>query len=1088
MTHVQHRMNDLSPESKRALLAELMAKKGQTAGPLSYGQQALWFLWNLAPNSAAYNVLQAFHVASNVSSAEALQQAIDGLVERHAVLRTTYPSVDGLPVRKVHSSRNVMLERIDAAGWSDESLRLRVSADGDRPFDLQQGPVLRAVLYSRSAREHVLALTIHHIAFDDLSNRSLMRDFAELYEAAHTGGVPPQPSTTASFDDYVRWQAQILAGPEGDRLWRYWRQQLAGELVPLHLPTDRPRPALQTFDGASFSFVLSGKLAEGIARLARGHETTPFVVTAAIFAALLHRLTGQDDVLIGTPTAGRSRPEFSEVVGYFVNPVILRSDVKDDPTFSDHLSRVRQTVLDALDHGDFPFPLLVERLQPVRDPSFSPLYQVGFVWDKVVRNETGFSTLAATPWMAGQRGANADLGLTIFQDGNTLTGSWQFNTDLFDEDTVRRVHGSFETLILAAIEAPSLRISELAVLTASERHRVLVEWNDTAAPGTESLLHQLIERQVECDPDAVAVTFDDYALTYSELNGRANQLARALRSRGVGPEVRVGIAMERSLDMVVSLLAVLKAGGAYAPLDPEYPRERLAYMLEDSGVAVLLTHSGVLPVLGDVSIPVIALDVSGTALSHESVANLDLRFSADHLAYVIYTSGSTGRPKGAMNSHRGIVNRLRWMQDQYGLTSSDCVLQKTPFGFDVSVWEFFWPLLTGARMVVARPGGHRDPRYLAKTILTAGITTIHFVPSMLQAFIDFHDDLHADCATLKRVICSGEALSAALAQRCLRMVPAELHNLYGPTEAAVDVTHHACHPRNVGDAGIPIGRPVANTQMYVLDRALRPVPPGVEGELCIGGVQVGRGYLGRPSLTGERFVPDPFSVSPGSRLYRTGDRARHRRDGAIEFLGRFDDQVKVRGFRIELGEIEAALLRLPAVAAAAVIVRDQSSEDKQLVAYLVARGTKPTVEDVRRSLLESLPEFMVPPLIVFLDALPMTSSGKLDRRALPEPALHDQRSSFVAPRTETEELVCRIWSDVLRVDRIGVTDNFFELGGHSLLATKVMSRLRAATGADLPLRAFFEHTTPEGLAVAVVQQQAGLVHEDTLAKLLAEIE
>jgi amino acid adenylation domain-containing protein len=1086
MTDRPPQLSALSPERKRALLAELMAKRGQTAGPLSYGQRALWFLWSLAPDSAAYNVLISWRVTAEVSP-EGLEQALRGVVERHAVLRTTYPAVDGQPVRMVHASQAVALERVDASGWSDDELRARVAADADRPFDLQQGPVLRVGLYSRGQRDHVLAFTVHHIAFDDVSSRPLAGDFTALYSAARNGTAPPQSSNPGSYDDYVRWQSELVAGPEGNRLWEYWRTTLAGDIAPLTLPTDRPRPSAQTFNGRSFSFTLNSAVADGIVRLARQHETTPYVVTAAVFAVLLHRLSGQDDLLVGTPTAGRSRPEFSSTVGYFVNPVILRSSVSDDPAFADHIVRVRETVLGALDHGDFPFPLLVERLQPTRDASFSPLYQVGFVWDKVVRDEEAAGDLATTSWMAGQRGASADLGLTIFHDDRSMAGYWRYNTDLFDEETLRRFHGNFEILLAAAIARPDRRVSELPILTESERLRVVVEWNDTRAPDTGDLLHQLVERQAERTPEAVAVMFGDETLSYSELNSRANRLARVVRSHGVGPEVRVGIAMERSLEMVVSLLAVLKSGGAYVPLDPDYPRERLAYMLEDSGVSLLLIQERIRPALGDARVPIVAVDTNRAQIDTEPADNLSLPISPDHLAYVIYTSGSTGRPKGAMNAHRGIVNRLVWMQETYRLAVDERMLQKAPFSFDVSVWEFFWPLATGATLVMAPPGVHKDPEALVELIARLGITTLHFVPSMLQMFLQASGVER--CVSLRRVFCGGEALSPAVRDALLSRTSAVLFNQYGPTETAVDVTYWPCV--SGADAPIPIGVPGANTQLYVMDRRLQLVPTGASGELCIGGVQVGRGYLGRPALTAERFVPDPFNSIPGSRLYRTGDRSRHRRDGAVEFLGRFDDQVKLRGIRIELGEIEAALLKHPAVAAAAVIVRDEGDDDKRLVAYLVARGEQPPVEDVRRFLLTSLPEYMAPATTVFLESLPMTASGKLDRRALPAPPAHrdsPSTSAPVAPRTATEELVCRIWAEVLKVDSVGVRDNFFELGGHSLLATKVMSRLRAATGADLPLRAFFENATVEGLATAVVQHQARLADEDTLAKLLAEVE
>ncbi|HEX2211053.1 MAG TPA: amino acid adenylation domain-containing protein, partial [Longimicrobium sp.] len=674
--------------------------------------------------------------------------------------------------------------------------------------------------------------------------------------------------------------------------------------------------------------------------------------------------------------------------------------------------------------------------------------------------------------------ASFDLTLGLADD---LHGFLEYATDLFDEPTIRRMAGHLERLLQQAADHPDRPLSALSLLDQAELTRVVEEWNRTEARyPAELCIHQLFETQAARTPDAVAVVFEDQVLTYAELDARANQLANHLVHLGVGPEERVGLCLERSLEMVVCILAVLKVGGAYVPVDPGYPAERIAWMLSDSAVPVLLTQQRLRRGLPGTRARTIAVDAQWDEIAAESAENPGIRATPQDLAYVIYTSGSTGRPKGVMNAHGAVVNRLCWMQAEYGLTADDVVLQKTPFGFDVSVWEFFWPLQQGATLVVARPDGHRDPAYLQDVIERCGITTLHFVPSMLAEFVDA---ARADrCASLKRVICSGEALPPALVERFHARLPpyTNLYNLYGPTEAAVDVSHWPV-PRGSLDS-VPIGRPVWNTRLYVLDASLAPVPVGLSGELYIGGVQVARGYLNRPGLTAERFVPDPFTR--GARLYRTGDRARWRDDGALEYLGRLDHQVKIRGLRIEPGEIEAALRRHPDVADCAVIVREDAPGDPRLVAYTVGGAD---AEALRAHLRSSLPEYMVPAAFVALERLPVTPNGKLDRRALPAPE-YAAAEAYTAPRTPTEERLAAIWAEVLRIDRVGIHDSFFALGGHSLLATRAVSRVREAFGVELPLRAVFETPTVAGVAPRVDALMRSRVDDDELAAALAELE
>ena len=929
----------------------------------------------------------------------------------------------------------------------------------------------------------------------------LLEELRDGYAALRAGQPVSLPPLWVTYDNFVRQQADMLARAQGDRLRAYWLQQLSGEPPTLALPLDRPRPRVQTYRGASHAFQLSPALTEALQALAQAQGVTLYMALLATLQILLYRYSGQEDIWVGSPMACRNRPSFRRLVGYCVNPVVMRANLAGRPTFQGFLSQVRRTVLDALQHAEYPFPLLVEHLQPQRDAGRSPLFQVSLVVQTLAQAPallpcfmpTGgppqpieFGDLTLEPHPLPQQEGQFDLGFEMAQVGSSLCGLLHYNADLFDGATAARMAQHFTVLLEGAVAHPTAHIDALPLITAAERRQLTVLWNDTQRAYPQDLcLHQLVEAQVERTPEALAVVFEEEALTYRELNDKADQLARYLRGLGVGPEVLVGICVERSIEMVVGLLGILKAGGAYVPLDPDYPRERLAFMLNDAQAPVLLTQKRLAPQLPEHGAKVCCLDADWPTIVREG-REVPLRHAAtaENLAYVIYTSGSTGRPKGAMNTHRGICNRLLWMQDAYSLGRDDRVLQKTPFSFDVSVWEFFWPLLTGARLVVARPGGHLDSKYLVRLIVAQQITTLHFVPSMLQIFLD-EPELH-DCTTLRRVICSGEALPLTLQQRFFDRLDAELHNLYGPTEAAIDVTFWACQ-RHSESALVPIGKPIANTQLYVLDGALQPTPIGVPGELHIGGVGVARGYLKRPELNAEKFIADPFSEEPEARLYKTGDLARYLPDGNIEFLGRLDDQVKLRGFRIELSEIETVLRQHREVHDAVVVTRDASSGHQQLVAYVVAGETSraalracdehleaPSPEAalslaLRQFLLQKLPDYMVPAAFVPLDAIPLTPNGKINRRALPAPKIArlGAADTLVAPRTPEEERVMPIWRRVLELESVSVDDNFFELGGHSLQAMQVVAQASAELQRDIPVHALFLHPTIADFAQAL---------------------
>ncbi|HEX2189470.1 MAG TPA: amino acid adenylation domain-containing protein, partial [Longimicrobiaceae bacterium] len=1042
--------------------------------PPSFAQERLWFIDRLEPGSTVYNVPVAWRLGGALDQA-ALERALGEVVRRHEALRTVFREVDGSPVQVIAPFGGFALpvEDLSGLGEADREAAVgrRAGEEARRTFDLSAGPLFRAALLRLGEEEHVLLLSMHHVVSDGWSMGVLFRELSSLYAAYREGGESPLPELAVQYADYAVWQREQLAGAVLDRQLAYWKERLAGAPELLELPTDRPRPAVQTYRGANVPVELPPQLLERLQALGRSEGATLYMVLLGAFQVLLSKHGGGEDVVVGSPIAGRTRREVEELIGFFVNTLVLRTDLSGDPSFREVLGRVREATLGAYEHQEVPFEKLVAELQPERSLTHSPLFQVMFTLQNAEDQGAALPGLSVSGVAAGLASAKFDLSLGLVVTSRGLRGGLNYSTDLFERATVERMLGHLERVLEQVAADADVRLSRLELLGQAERALVLEEWNRTAAGyPADRCIHELFEVQAARTPGAVAVRFEEESLTYRALNERANRLAHYLRRHGVGPEVRVGICLERSLEMVVGILAVLKAGGAYVPLDPGYPAERLAYVLDDSAVPLVLVQAalrGAVPAREGVE--VLAVDALTERLAAEPAENPAGGAGPDSLAYVIYTSGSTGRPKGVMNQHGGVVNRLWWMQAEYGIGAADVVLQKTPFSFDVSVWELFWPLQQGACLVMARPDGHRDPLYLQEVIERRGVTTLHFVPSMLQQFVETADP--ARCGSLLRVVCSGEALPPALVERFHERFPApiELHNLYGPTEAAVDVSYWPC--ARDGAAGVvPIGRPVWNTALYVLDAALRPVPVGTPGELYIGGVQVARGYLNRPELSAERFVPDPFSAQGGARLYRTGDRARWRVDGAIEYLGRLDFQVKVRGFRIELGEIEAALRPAPGVTDCAVVAREDETGDRRLVAYIVGEAE---AEALRAHVRRSLPEYMVPSAFVFLDALPLSPNGKLDRRSLPAPELSSAEERYVAPRTPVEEVLAGIWAEVLRLERVGATDDFFTLGGHSLLATRVVSRVRELFGVELPIRAVFEHSSLGALAAEADRLRRG---------------
>ncbi len=1032
--------------------------------PLSFAQQRLWFLQQLEPESTAYLVPRVLHFDGPLH-AKALEQSLAELITRHEILRTTFIVQEGRPTQVIQPVEQIVLPVIDLQSIGDEeqkgAIRHLSEQETQRPYDLAKGPLLHTYLLRMQTQEHILLLTQHHIITDGWSSEVLARELTTLYQAFIAGQPSPLAPLPLQYADYAIWQRQWLQGQVLATQLAYWKKQLAG-VSPLELPTDRPRPPIQTNQGATLRLLLPQELHHGLVALSQQTHVTLFMLLLTAFQVLLLRYTGQSDISVGTPIANRSRAELEGLIGFFVNTLVLRADLSGDLTFLDALTRVHEVCLGAYAHQDIPFEQLVDEIQPERDLSRSPLFQVMFTLQNTAQASQDITGLIRNSVEVKQTTAQFDLSLTLSASDRGLMTLAEFNTDLFDATTIERLLQHWQVLLGAIVHDAGQYIQHLPLLTDAESSRLLIEWNATnTGQHNNACLHELIERQVVQTPDAVAIVFEQTALTYSSLNIRANQLAHRLRRLGVGPDGLVGVYMERSLELVVALLAILKAGGAYLPLDPGYPLDRLLFMVTDAQCHLMLTQTHLAAHCPHTAQRLL-LENNDTQFSTESATNPLCTVGPHNLAYVIYTSGSTGTPKGVMNTHEGICNNLLWKHAAYQATSHDHILQKTPLSFDVSVWELFLPLLVGATMILARPEGHKDGAYLASLLRDANVTMLEVVPSLLQVLVD--EPAFAACQHLHLMVSGGDALSFELQQRFFAHAPSPdcaLYNTYGPTEAAIDVTCWICEHREA-QTTIPIGFPITNTQIYLLDPFGNLAPIGVPGDLHIGGLNLARGYLNRPDLTAERFIPDPFSSIPGARLYRTGDLARYRADGALEYIGRRDQQVKLRGVRIEPGEVEAVLRRHALVHECVVLACDDLAGNKRLVAYVVLQQQQP---DVRTLLYqyaaENLPISMVPSLFVLLDALPLAPNGKLDRHALPTPQFEYQErdhTTAIAPRTELEAILVQIWSQVLNVPEISIHDNFFSLGGDSILSIQVISRA-AQAGLHLTPKQLFQHQT-----------------------------
>jgi amino acid adenylation domain-containing protein len=1096
--------------------------------PLSFSQRRVWFLQQLEPENVSYHFQVIFRL-TGILNIPVLERSLSEMVCRHEILRTTFPAINGRPVQVIHDAPPfrlpvVNLQPLPEAEREAEVQRL-IKKEIQRPFNLNQLPLIRWTLLKLSENEHLLVHVEHHLLHDGWSFNVFVRELMELYKAFSAGNPSPLPKMPIQFVDFALWEQEWLQSEAAKEQLAYWKGKLTGHSF-LELPSDRPRPAVQSFRGAAPRMDLPLNLCAELRSLSRRENVTLFMTMLAAFVTLLHRYTGQVDFCVGSGVANRRWRETEGLIGMIINNIVLRNDLSGNPTVRELLTRVRDTTLEAYAHQDLPFDKVVEALQPKRELSHNPLFQVIFGFHDAPMSDVELPGLDVNLVVGLSNGsAKFDLNVIVIPHSNQhlgrsrgetdgLTLLWEYNTDLFDEATMTSMIGHYQRLLESMVADPERRISDFPMLTEAEKQQILFEWNDTGKDYPKGLcIHQLFEAQAERTPDAVAAVFEGQELTYRELNRRSNQLARYLRTLGVGPEVLVGICVERSLEMIIGLLGILKAGGAYVPLDPAYPKERNAFMLQDTQASVLLTQQRLVeelfedgrskPLLSeaegiengdprssifDPQLKVVCLDTDWEIIAQQSDNNLVNGVSADNLAYVIYTSGSTGQPKGTGVPHRA-VNRLVMNANYVNLEPTDVMAQVSNCSFDAATFEIWGALLHGAKLVLITTDVAISPKDFAEQIEQKKISVLFLTTAL---FNQMARELPTAFKNLRHLLFGGEAADPRWVAAMLEHDPPKrLLNLYGPTEATTFASWHLVENIPEGATTIPIGRPIANTEIFVLDPHFQPVPIGVPGELCIGGDGLARGYCNRRELTAEKFIPNSFSKEPGARLYKTGDLVRYLPDGNIEFLGRIDHQVKIRGFRIELGEIESALSQHSAVQQTVVLAREDIREEKGLVAYVVPnQQSTPTINDLRTFLKQKLPDYMVPSTFVMLDSLPLTPNGKVDRRALPAPdqSRPELVNSFVAPRTSVEEALAEIWAEVLNVEEIGIHDNFFELGGHSLLATQVISRVREILQLEVPLRALFENPTVATLAVKIAEIQAQKVGPKDTEDALADLE
>lgn len=1102
MSSTTHNKFQLSPR-KKAILDALLDKEGMAStedkiprrresgpAPLSFSQQRLWFFDQFEPASFVYNVLTPVSLRGNLD-VSALQEAFNHLVRRHEALRTTFELREGQPVQIIGQQQSIPIRRIDlshqARPEQQEQFHAVFNDETCRPFDLKKGPLLRITLVRMAAEEHALLLAMHHIVTDGWSMNVLVREAVALYAMYSAGLAPGLSPLPIQYADFAVWQRSWLQGEVLEQQLAYWKQHLGAKPAVLELPTDFPRPAVQTYRGASFIFPFSPALSQSLKTFCRAQQATMFMVLLAAFNVLFHRYTGQQEIIVGSPIANRNRKELEGLIGFFANTLPMRTNVSGELSFREVLARLKEAALGAYAHQDLPFEYLVEQFHPERSLSHSPLVQVMFNFEPTIPQMAEMPGLSASLMDYDNKSAKFDLTLFARDHGTEIFGTLEHNVDLFTSETIERMAGHLLTLLSGIVANPDQPISGLPLLTRHERYQMLEEWNATEAACPQLCAHQIFEAQVHHAPNRTALIFENQELTYAQLNARANQLAHYLSSLGARPGKFVGIFMERSVEMIVAVLGVLKSGAACIPLDSVYPKERLTFMLEDSGAPVVVAQqaqAATLPVSGA---RLVCLDSEWQAISKEPENAPQVAVTPEDWMYVIYTSGSTGRPKGVVVPHRVLVNLVAWHQSS--LRQSQRTLQFASLNFDVSFQEIFSTFISGGVLVVPPEPLRLDLQALGQYIQQHPVERFHLPPVVLQKLAEEFTSHPEKFSAMREFVAGGEQLqiTPAMVKFFRQLKDCRLYNHYGPSETHVMTSFPLPEQVDNWPALPPLGRPISNTELYLLDNYLQPVPIGVPGELYISGTCVVHGYLKRPALTAERFLPNPFSNKPGSRMYKTGDLVRYRPDGNVEFLGRNDFQVKIRGMRVELGEIEVELKRHPGVRDVAVVMHKDAQESR-LIAYVVFHaGQTVSSKELRDFLHERLPDHMVPAVFVSLEAFPLTPSGKIDRRALPEPGRPESTRGYVAPRTELEEVLAIIFSEVLQVERIGIFDDFFELGGHSLLATQISSRIREALHVELPVRRIFESPAIDGLARAMLESENDPGRLVRNAKLLLEL-
>jgi fengycin family lipopeptide synthetase B len=1055
--------------------------------PLSLAQERLWFLDQLEPDSPVYNIPFSFPLKGHLD-VNALQSSLNEIVRRHEVLRTRFELVGGESRQIISPAGSVEMPLVDLSGFPEQERKAEANRlcveEARLPFSLAKGPLLRARLFFLGADEYILLIVIHHIVSDGWSFGVLVSELNALYGAFVAGQSPSLPELPIQYADYALWQREWLQGAVLEQQIDYWKRQLAGAPLVLDLPTDYPRATTQSHRGAVLTYQVSKDVLPALNELSRNAKASLFMTLLAAFQTLLYRFTGQEDILVGSVIAGRNRAEVENLIGFFVNTLTLRGNLSGDPTFLTLLGRTRQVALDAYAHQELPFEKLVEVLQPERDTSRSPLFQVLFALQNQPIETLKLKGLEPSQLTIVDNGtAKFDLSLHVRENGQALTLFFHYSTDLFEEQTIRRLAGYYEALLVEIVANPNCRVSEVPLLTTAERQQLLMGWNRTdTAYSQDRCLHELIEAQVERTPEATAVVYENDRLTYRELNRRANQLAHHLRKLGVGSDTLVGVCVERSLEMVVGLLGILKAGGAYVPVEPIWPAERIAYVLRDAQVPVLLTRKSLCDQLklGISHLKVLCLDEEFDPENLAGDENPNAGARPENQAYIIYTSGSTGNPKGVMVTHRNVVRLFDATQSWFQFNAQDVWTMFHSYAFDFSVWEIWGALFYGGRLVIVPYLVSRSPEAFLELLARERVTVLNQTPSAFRQLIQIEPYAGQPVKlALRYVIFGGEALEMQSLRpwfdRHGDQQP-QLINMYGITETTVHVTYRPIGIRDL-DAGSVIGMPIPDLQIYILDAHREPVPIGVNGEIYVGGAGVARGYLNNPGLTAERFIPDPFSSGTNARLYKTGDRARRLANGDIEYLGRADDQVKIRGHRIELGEINSALTRHPAVRECAVLTREDSPGDKRLIAYVVAEPDKAAVpfSELRDFLKSKLPDYMVPSAFVALDRFPLTSNGKVDRKQLPKPEYGSSEvgTNYIAPNSQTEKIIAGVWGEALGLQRVGVNDTFFDLGGHSLLMVKVQAKLRDELKKNISIAEMFQFPTISLLSRHLDQDQAG---------------